>query len=193
MVNECALQAMPRQSLPETQPVGPSILLWPVHTVHFCPWMPGLHTQRPVICSQSSRTDPNNEHPHAKNWRKKAYENNITYKKFIWILLHLIATSFRINRFTFREICVSFILLTIYLFNFWHNTINLFHVITADYELPGTVWLMAGFCVEMIFKQQTCWVGLIMHVRHYNSRGTLFYLETIFCHFLPLLHCACGW
>jgi len=37
MVNECALQAIPRQSLPETQPEGPSILLWPVHTVHFCP------------------------------------------------------------------------------------------------------------------------------------------------------------
>ena len=78
MVNECALQAIPRQSLPETQPEGPSILLWPVHTVHFCPWMPGLHTQRPVICSQSSRTDPNIEQPHAENWRKKARENSIT-------------------------------------------------------------------------------------------------------------------
>lgn len=37
MVNEYVLQAMPKQSLPETQPLGPSILLWPVHTVHFCP------------------------------------------------------------------------------------------------------------------------------------------------------------
>jgi hypothetical protein len=108
-------------------------------------------------------------------------------------IIHWSATSFRINHFTCREICVFFILLTTYLLDFWHNTINLFHVITADYELPGTVWLMAGFYFEMIFKQQTFWVSLIMHVHHYNSTGPLFYLETIFCHFLLLLHCACGW
>lgn len=60
-----------RWSLPETQPVGPRIFLWPVQTVHFCPWIPGLHTHRPVICSQSSRTDPNNEHPHAENSNRR--------------------------------------------------------------------------------------------------------------------------
>jgi hypothetical protein len=85
------------------------------------------------------------------------------------------------------------ILLTIYILNFLNNTINLYHMITVGYELLGTVWLMAGFCVEMVFKLQTFWVSLIMHVHRYSSTGHLFYLETIFCHILPLLHCTCRW
>jgi hypothetical protein len=72
--NEYKLQYWQRLSLPETQPVGPRTLLWPVQTVHFCPWIPGLHTQRPVICSQSSRTDPNSEHPHAENSKKRTFQ-----------------------------------------------------------------------------------------------------------------------
>lgn len=48
-------------------PLGPSVCSWLEQTVHFWPWMPGLQTQRPVICSQSSRTEPNAEQPHAIN------------------------------------------------------------------------------------------------------------------------------
>ena len=35
------------------------------HRLHFLPPMPGLHTHWPVICSQSSRMEPNKEHPQA--------------------------------------------------------------------------------------------------------------------------------
>lgn len=48
-----------------------SILLWSLQIVHFCPWMSGLQTQRPVICSQSSLTEPNSEQPHATFKKKK--------------------------------------------------------------------------------------------------------------------------
>lgn len=51
--------------IPGTQPFGPKTLLWLVQTVHFCPWTPGLQTHLPVICSQSSRTEPNVEQPQA--------------------------------------------------------------------------------------------------------------------------------
>ena len=50
-------------------------LHWPVQSLasslplaqmwHFCPRMPSLHTQWPVICSQSSRTEPWRSQPHA--------------------------------------------------------------------------------------------------------------------------------
>lgn len=46
-------------------PFGPSVCSWLEQTVHFCPCMPGLQTQRPVICSQSSRTEPKAEQPQA--------------------------------------------------------------------------------------------------------------------------------
>lgn len=55
------------ENLPETHPFGPKTLLISVHTVHLDPWTSGLHTQRPVICSQSSLTEPNSEHPQARN------------------------------------------------------------------------------------------------------------------------------
>lgn len=55
------------QKLPEAHPLGPRTLSWLVQIVHFCPWMPGLQTHRPVICSQSSRTEPKDEQPQAKH------------------------------------------------------------------------------------------------------------------------------
>lgn len=42
-------------------------MLWLVQTVHFWPCTPGLHTHLPVICSQSSRTEPKVEQPQANN------------------------------------------------------------------------------------------------------------------------------
>jgi uncharacterized membrane protein YhaH (DUF805 family) len=77
------------------------------------------------------------------------------------------------------------ILLTIYIINFLNNTINLYHVITVGYELLGPVWLMAGFCIEMLFKLQTFLVSFIMHVRRYSSRGHHFIWRLSFvisCH-----------
>lgn len=53
--------------LPGMQPFGPSFLVGSIHSVHFDPFTPGLQTHRPVICSQSSRTDPNWEQPHSGN------------------------------------------------------------------------------------------------------------------------------
>ena len=50
-------------------PLGPSSFP-SEHRLHFCPVIPGLHMHLPVICSQSSRTDPNELHPHAVCKRK---------------------------------------------------------------------------------------------------------------------------
>jgi len=50
----------------ETHPAGFKILELSSHLLHFGPIAPGLQTQRPVICSQSSRTEPNREQPQAE-------------------------------------------------------------------------------------------------------------------------------
>jgi len=49
----------------ETHPAGFKILELSSHLLHFGPTAPGLQTQRPVICSQSSLTEPSREQPQA--------------------------------------------------------------------------------------------------------------------------------
>jgi len=49
----------------ETHPAGFKIFELSSHLLHFGPIAPGLQTQRPVICSQSSRTEPSREQPQA--------------------------------------------------------------------------------------------------------------------------------
>lgn len=46
--------------------MGLKILVLSSHLLHFGPIAPGLQTQRPVICSQSSRTEPSKEQPQAE-------------------------------------------------------------------------------------------------------------------------------
>lgn len=58
-----------KPTIPDTHPLGPNILWISEHTVHLGPWTSGLQTHRPVICSQSSLTEPKSEQPHAKTWK----------------------------------------------------------------------------------------------------------------------------
>lgn len=46
-------------------PAGLKILELSSQVLHLAPIAPDLHTHLPVICSQSSRTEPNKEQPHA--------------------------------------------------------------------------------------------------------------------------------
>lgn len=57
-------------NLPWTHPAGVRICFGERHTSHLSPLTPGLQTHLPVICSQSSRTEPNNEHPQAEARKK---------------------------------------------------------------------------------------------------------------------------
>lgn len=52
-------------STSDVQPLAVSVCSGSTHVSHLCPCTPGLHTHRPVICSQSSRTEPSGEHPQA--------------------------------------------------------------------------------------------------------------------------------
>ena len=40
------------------------------HLSHFAPTTPGLHTQRPLVWSQSDRTEPSEEQEHAEKMQK---------------------------------------------------------------------------------------------------------------------------